>query len=51
VRITVVKTIIKDSCRIVEFRNRNKPQVYTATEDIVETLMGLMTVRKKYLRI
>lgn len=43
--------IIKGSCRIVEFRNRNKPQVYSTTEHIVETLMGLMTLRKKYLRI
>lgn len=49
VRIVVVKKkgIIKGSCMIVEFRDRNKPQVYTTTEHIVETLMGLVTVRKK----
>lgn len=50
VRIVVVKKkkrIIEGSCRIVEFRDRNKPQVYITTEHIVETLMGLITVRKK----
>lgn len=53
VKIIVVpkKKKIKCSCRIVECRNRNKPHVYTTTEHVVKTLMGLMTVRKKYLRI
>lgn len=45
------KEIIKSSSRIVECRNRKKPQVYTTTEHIAETLMGLTSVKKKYIRI